>query len=342
MPLNSRCVFIVHIGYTTMQISNIPIKSSIPVPSGHSISLLLGCVIYILISGAAVELNAQKYPAPSTPDSLIKLPLEFNMDDENIDWENYVFHPVSGAEVERVENPDKSGLNQTDYVLKYEKVTGPWYAGFYYHLEEGRIAIGRDFKLKVWSPVGGIHMVVQLHLQDDVTVFSQTMIRYIWPNEAGQWVELRWGLEEYGDFLPSQHRLSRWDKILIIAEHSGPGGEGGERFTWYVDDFRYVEKQATNIEQERAGIPQELTLYQNYPNPFNPATQIRFGVPEASHVHLSVYDMLGRQVAVLVNEDKSQGWHDVSFDAAGLASGTYIYRLAAGSFSETRAMTLLK
>jgi len=80
----------------------------------------------------------------------------------------------------------------------------------------------------------------------------------------------------------------------------------------------------------------------NYPNPFNPATEIRYDLPEAVHVQLVVYDVLGRQVRVLVDQPMSAGTHAVTWDASGLPSGTYLYRLTAGAFTETKAMTLFK
>jgi hypothetical protein len=76
-----------------------------------------------------------------------------------------------------------------------------------------------------------------------------------------------------------------------------------------------------------AAVPAAFSLEQNYPNPFNPATMIRFALPREAHVLLSVYDLLGRNVATLVNETKAAGVHEVRFDASRLASGAYVYRL---------------
>ena len=76
--------------------------------------------------------------------------------------------------------------------------------------------------------------------------------------------------------------------------------------------------------------PTTFTLYQNYPNPFNPSTVVGFQIPAFDHVRLIVYDLLGREVAVLVDEPKAAGRHEVRFNAAGLASGVYTYRLSAG------------
>ena len=94
---------------------------------------------------------------------------------------------------------------------------------------------------------------------------------------------------------------------------------------------------------ELAGAsPEEFSLEQNYPNPFNPSTSIKYRVSSNSQVSLKVYDVLGNEVATLVNEEKPAGSYEVKFDASGLTSGIYFYTLATGSFIETKKMILLK
>lgn len=97
----------------------------------------------------------------------------------------------------------------------------------------------------------------------------------------------------------------------------------------------------TGIEEE-GEIVNKFTLDQNYPNPFNPTTIIRYSIAEAGIVTLKVYDVLGREVAQLVNEQKSAGSYDVNFDASKLASGVYMYKLESGSFTESKKMILIK
>jgi hypothetical protein len=89
-------------------------------------------------------------------------------------------------------------------------------------------------------------------------------------------------------------------------------------------------------------VADKLELMQNYPNPFNPSTNIGFRISDREFVSLKVYNILGDEIATLVNEEKEQGVYDVTFDAAGLASGMYLYKLQAGSFVETRKMILLR
>lgn len=100
----------------------------------------------------------------------------------------------------------------------------------------------------------------------------------------------------------------------------------------------------TSIEDEFAdnSLPTQINLSQNYPNPFNPTTVISYQLPENSQVVLTVYDMLGRRVATLVDDQMSAGSHQVNFDASQLSSGMYIYRLEAGATQLTRKMMLVK
>ena len=97
----------------------------------------------------------------------------------------------------------------------------------------------------------------------------------------------------------------------------------------------------TGVESSQ-GVPAGFALEQNYPNPFNPTTAISYQLPVASNVKLIVYDVLGRPVATLVNERQAAGPHSVKFDAGGLPSGVYFYRLQAGSFVRTKKMILLQ
>jgi hypothetical protein len=104
-----------------------------------------------------------------------------------------------------------------------------------------------------------------------------------------------------------------------------------------------TDSVATTVAESYTGnIPHSYSLSQNYPNPFNPSTKIRYQLPATSHVTLKVYDVLGREVATLVNEVKEPGTYTVTWDASGVGSGVYFYRLQCGSATETRPMILLR
>jgi hypothetical protein len=106
-------------------------------------------------------------------------------------------------------------------------------------------------------------------------------------------------------------------------------------------DVRF-KKVFTSIQQTSQAVPQSTSLLQNYPNPFNPGTVIEFQLHHAGEVSLSVYDVLGREVAVLAGGTMNAGTYRVPFDGRQLASGIYYYRLVAGSFIESKRMLLVK
>jgi len=100
-----------------------------------------------------------------------------------------------------------------------------------------------------------------------------------------------------------------------------------------------VEVGIVNREIE---VPKRLSLFQNYPNPFNAVTTIGFTLPQAQHVTLKVYDLLGRETAILIDEDKQAGEHAIAWKAGEISSGLYFYRIQTGDYKETQSMILLK
>jgi hypothetical protein len=111
-----------------------------------------------------------------------------------------------------------------------------------------------------------------------------------------------------------------------------------------IDDTLSLVNQVTGIDNDQGSLvsPDSYNLAQNYPNPFNPSTKISWQSPVGSWQTLKVYDMLGNEVATLVDEHREAGRYEVTFDGSNLASGMYLYRLQAGSFIETRKMILIK
>ncbi|MEO8233266.1 MAG: T9SS type A sorting domain-containing protein, partial [Ignavibacteriota bacterium] len=157
------------------------------------------------------------------------------------------------------------------------------------------------------------------------------------------------------------------DSLLVPA----PGGTGGQLDVVYManvdgdaaDEVLYTQGYTrgvandttadlaivdlmhtpVSVELETDVVPAQFYLDQNYPNPFNPSTQIKFGITEAANVDLRIYDVLGREVAVLINNQYlGAGSYNSNFNAVNLASGIYVYRLTAGTNSVSRKMQLLK
>lgn len=104
--------------------------------------------------------------------------------------------------------------------------------------------------------------------------------------------------------------------------------------------WRRPVSQLVSVDETSPELPSAITLLQNYPNPFNPATTIRFELPATQHITIKVFDMLGTEVATLVDGIRNAGSHNVLFDASGLASGVYLCRLQAGSASQSRKLIL--
>lgn len=98
----------------------------------------------------------------------------------------------------------------------------------------------------------------------------------------------------------------------------------------------------TGINQNGTGIPKEFNLHQNYPNPFNPVTNIKFDIPQKGNVKLAVYDITGKEVEILLNENMNPGSYTADFDASALASGVYFYKLQTDSYANTKKMMLVK
>lgn len=121
------------------------------------------------------------------------------------------------------------------------------------------------------------------------------------------------------------------DDEIVVATHG--------RGIWSVTA---PELTIVSNEPEEATLPETFALSQNYPNPFNPTTTINFTVPEATNVRLTVYDVTGREVAVLADGPFIPGSHQVTWDAQNVASGTYLYRMEAGDFITSKRMTLVK
>lgn len=137
------------------------------------------------------------------------------------------------------------------------------------------------------------------------------------------------------DTLYSVANSVNWDSIPSHPDQ----WNFGENFIIHIID------NPVNVQNENLQ-PEDFVLYQNYPNPFNPSTYIRFSIADFRFVKLNVYDILGNEVAVLVNEELAAGDYEVEFSTSSInyqsSSGIYLYQLKAGNFTETKKMILLK
>jgi hypothetical protein len=140
-------------------------------------------------------------------------------------------------------------------------------------------------------------------------------------------------------------------QVVVIAEIAAGAQNGIDRLS-AVSLFKYYSQLAQEFydstfpipvpANDEVQIPIKFELFQNYPNPFNPSTTIQYEIPELSLVTMKVYDVLGNEVAILINEERLAGRYEVEFDGNSLTSGIYFFRLQAGSFVETKKMILIK
>jgi hypothetical protein len=112
--------------------------------------------------------------------------------------------------------------------------------------------------------------------------------------------------------------------------------------TFWIDDLSFGPTAPTDVKGSPNATPTSYALDQNYPNPFNPSTMIQFEIPEARFVTLKVYNLLGQEVATLINNQLGAGRYRAEFDGRNLPSGRYLYRLQAGTYTETKKMVLVK
>ena len=132
--------------------------------------------------------------------------------------------------------------------------------------------------------------------------------------------------------------------VMVSVEDSGKGGGVVlEGFLGLGEVINYqITLEPLSVDQIKSLTPENFELAQNYPNPFNPVTTIQYSIPQRSNVTLKVYDVLGNEIAALVNEEKLAGVYEVDFNASNLSSGVYFYKLQGGSFVETKKMILLR
>ncbi len=161
-------------------------------------------------------------------------------------------------------------------------------------------------------------------------------------NWSGSWLFLE---KEMSEAIPSWSNPGAtldypitWKRIYLVETDDGKKDSG----VIYLDDFK-VDFISTSVENEKV-IPNKFKLEQNFPNPFNPTTKIGFVIPSGVEgwTTLKVFDILGKEVAVLINEQKQPGTYEIEFSTGNLPSGVYFYRLTSGELSHTKKLMLLK
>lgn len=173
------------------------------------------------------------------------------------------------------------------------------------------------------------------------------------------WMELSWPVRVRGRFFgptgtPVGNAFTVFDTLGGKFPIGGVGGFIANHFLLSATRFglnysdgdvylKFLQPSTTGVSRDNANLaPGQYTLSQNYPNPFNPSTTIAYGLPRSSFVRLNVYNALGQRVAALYQGNQEAGYHEIRFEAAGLSSGVYYYRLQAGDFVQTKSLLLLR
>ena len=157
----------------------------------------------------------------------------------------------------------------------------------------------------------------------DIIVGTNT-VAFISGNNGTNWGEINSGMTG--------------SQIISLAANGSNLFAGNDRGVWR----RPLSEMITGVKEEHNNLPTNFSLEQNYPNPFNPTTVINFSIPKNYMVSIRVYDILGNEVANLMNEEKTAGSYSINFNASKLSSGVYFYRMQAGSFVKTKKLILMK
>ncbi|NWG29332.1 MAG: T9SS type A sorting domain-containing protein [Ignavibacteriaceae bacterium] len=181
-----------------------------------------------------------------------------------------------------------------------------------------------------FTPTGTDQLFVSVGLSlDDNTVVGVGAM--IITATAGSWTQLNIPIYYNLPDVPTEAHIT-----FSISNPAGPTTIGS---TAYIDNLSF--SGIADVEKI-SGLPDDFSLSQNYPNPFNPSTKIEYSIPEASFVQLKIYDILGNEVAQLVNEEQFAGTYRADFSGSDFASGLYIAQLRAGNYTKTIKMSLLK
>ena len=153
-------------------------------------------------------------------------------------------------------------------------------------------------------------------------------------------------LSKFFEYNGQVYRFRGWDGYYGNGSYTSPDSTGNDTIvTWslfksIIEIARWIP--VTGIKQISSEIPTEYKLYNAYPNPFNPKTKIKLDLPQNGFIKLVVYDVMGREIETLVNQQMNAGTYIIDFNASNLASGIYYYRIVASDFVAVKKMVLLK
>jgi len=283
--------------------------------------LLLSVIIAAVFS--LQQATAQNYIIiEDFEDPDVHIPIN-NMTDGNVDNEDAF---------EVVANPDPNEVNDSEFVLQFTRAhDGVAFAGFWSEVFDPLEMDDMKYThYQVWKP-----RISPLRFKVEVPQVEFFELESMEPQQhTKEWETITFHFPDAAGEYP----------VIAVMPDFEEGVNLDDNIVIYLDNIMLSDSPddplATSIEQGE--LPVQLALKQNYPNPFNPSTNITFELLNPDQVTLKVYNMLGQEIATLVNGNMSSGEHHVSFNAEGLSSGMYLYRLQTSNRSITRTMTLIK
>ncbi|MDR9410594.1 MAG: T9SS type A sorting domain-containing protein, partial [Balneolaceae bacterium] len=291
--------------------------------NGDTASIIEEPVTFASLESATFNLSYDDSHESYSSSSHSGLPLgDLNWHWKEFSFEDYEPEPEPGAEIEfaNLQHPQTGEISEGDEFIVYSRVQA-----------EGFTDNGESDDIQAWI---GVNTEDVAPSEDGWTwIASDFNDGYEGDGHEYQ-TDIGSELEPGEYYYASRFQLEESDYVY-------GGFEGG-----FWDGENNVSGQltvnaATDVE-EMADIPEEFGIDQNYPNPFNPSSNIRYAVPQTSHVTIEVYNVTGQLVATLVNETRNAGYHNVTFDGTRLASGLYIYRMQAGNFVQIKKMMMIK
>ena len=247
-----------------------------------------------------------------------------------------------------------NGAYNTGHYLNHEYISQADYdANWENDLEQGivRLAPGSYKYYSQWVMFSDSTYVV---VSDKGTVYQGIITIAV--SEDGHEAEMEapfWGFLK----TPEGKNIIDVDQYIIVSASLEASGElseeainlgytPGSKSVWgsnTAEPFRYyIKPSLVSVEEQNEFLPETIVLEQNYPNPFNPETVIAYQLPAMSNISLIVYDILGREIATIVDEVQGPGNYEVRFDADNLSSGMYFYKLTTPTYSKTMKMMLLR
>lgn len=238
----------------------------------------------------------------------------------------YNYHTIIESDYSEVD-PDKIILGVPYYGAQWQTDNDNPYTEVIPYGEPNTHWIGSvDFKEIGWF---GVNHLINFDVESGTTYFLTTRDRQIYDLT---WIDSDSSLGLKYDFA--------LEKDLRGIGLWSLGKDGSNTRLWNLIEEKFADS-TTSVEEEK--LANDFILYQNYPNPFNPTTTIKFGLPEAGLVNLTVYNILGEEVVKLISKEMQTGYHQVVFETDNLAGGMYIYRISVGDkFTAIKKMLLIK